>query len=86
MIVINFLFEVFIAKMSIFFDTYLYKACILRYFAALGMGMYIASDMNIKSKRNLFILLLMPFSLIYIYKTINCDYIFLGVVEYSLHF
>ena len=86
MISINFLFEVCIAKMDIFYETYLYKACILRYFAALGLGMYISKDMDIKSKRNLFIILLLPFSLIYIYNTINNDYIFPGVVEYSWHF
>lgn len=67
MVIINFLFEVFIARIEIFSGTYLYKACILRYFTALGLGMYISKDLKMKTKRNLFIVFLAPLSLIYIY-------------------
>lgn len=76
MFALNFAFEANIAKLSLFDNYYLYKVSILRYFAVLGLGMYIAIDFNIKSRRNLWILFLAPISAFYIFVANNFNYQF----------
>lgn len=52
---------------------YLYSACILRYFSAISLGLYIHDELlnysyiDIYSKRNLFILLYLPISIVYLF-------------------
>lgn len=87
MIFLNLIFEMIIAKSNIFVNhEYIYYISILRYFASLGLGMWVSKDFSIKSKRNLFIVLLSPLSLVYIYYHDNYGYTFPGVSQLSWHF
>jgi peptidoglycan/LPS O-acetylase OafA/YrhL len=52
-------------------DPYLYSACILRYFSALGLGFYVAREFlnkgRIELADNRFILVLLPVSVVYLF-------------------
>ncbi len=64
---IAFLFELFAAKSSLL-DAHpiLYSGSLLIFLPAIFLGFWISQDFNIFSKRNLFILYLLPLSLIYL--------------------
>jgi len=66
-------FEIIAPHVSAFIDTpYLYSACILRYLAAIAMGLWIADELAetgtvcLGARRNRFILTIVPFSLAYL--------------------
>ena len=65
--IVNLIFELVSPYISLFVEyNYLYSACIIRYLSALAIGLYLADDNSILSKRNRWIIILSFFSLLYI--------------------
>ena len=73
MVLSDLFFELLAPHLSLFANnSYLYEACILRYFAAIALGMFIAEEylrngeVNLKNKKYLIVLLFLPIAIIYL--------------------
>jgi peptidoglycan/LPS O-acetylase OafA/YrhL len=71
---IDFLFQLVAPYLAIFDNVpYLYGACIFRYFSAIALGLYISEDLltsrhiELLSKKNRFILVGVPISIVYLF-------------------
>lgn len=71
---IDFLFQIF--AMNFITNNYIYSGSIFRYFSALALGMWIAEDYNIKSKRNIWIIVGCFISIFYLLISNTLDTLF----------
>jgi hypothetical protein len=83
--VCNFAFELIAPHVLYSGESYAYKACILRYLFAIALGMWVAKDPDLFSKRNKIVLLVAPFSVSYLVISDLLSYpsgAYLGIIPF----
>ena len=63
-------------------EFYLYQSCILRYFSAIGFGIWISDNPELFSKKNQFIFIGLIISILYIVANVFYGYIFPYFLQY----